>query len=113
MEYLEMRGAVKLKANADSAVVTSVLSQLRETEFVDAGYIDIGIEDEVLSIFAEGTISESHSTRTLLTQLQGQLTEASMIGVTRVRWETLVVLQHWQPTKAIRLEADDQLAFAN
>jgi len=31
MEYLEMRGAVKLKADADNAVVRSVLSKLRET----------------------------------------------------------------------------------
>ena len=49
MEYLEMRGAVKLKADADNAVVRSVLSKLRETEFVDAGYIDIGIEENTLS----------------------------------------------------------------
>jgi len=48
----------------------------------------------------------------LLTQLQGQLTETSMIGVSSVRWETLVVLKHWQPTPAMRLEVIDQLAFA-
>jgi len=62
MEYLEMRGAVKLKADADNAVVRSVLSKLRETEFVDAGYIDIGIEGNTLSVSAEGTISESYTT---------------------------------------------------
>lgn len=112
MEYLEMRGAVKLKDNADKTVVRSVLGQLRKTEFVDAGYIDIGIEEHVLSIRAEGTISESYSTLALLTQLQGQLTETSMIGVSRVRWETLVVLKHWQPTPAMRRQVNDQLAFA-
>ena len=71
-----------------------------------------GIEENTLSISAEGTISESYSTRALLTQLQGQLTETSMIGVSSVRWETLVVLKHWQPTPAMRLEVNDQLAFA-
>jgi len=113
MEYLEMRGAVKLKADADKSVVYSVLDKLRETEFVDAGYIDIGIEENILSISAEGTISESYSTRALLTRLQGQLTETSMIGVSSVRWETLVVLKHWQPTLAMQLEATDQLVFAS
>jgi hypothetical protein len=113
MEYLEMRGAVKLKADADKSVVYSVLDKLRETEFFDAGYIDIGIEENILSISAEGTISESYSTRALLTQLQGQLTETSMIGVSSVRWETLVVLKHWQPTPAMRMEATDQRVFAN
>ncbi|MCZ0866735.1 hypothetical protein O0V09_16100 [Dasania sp. GY-19] len=113
MEYLEMRGAVKLKFDADKSVVYSVLDKLRETEFVDAGYIDIGIEKNILSISAQGTISESYSTRALLTRLQGQLTETSMIGVSSVRWETLVVLKHWQPTLAMRLEATDQLVFAN
>ncbi|MVF14515.1 hypothetical protein FT643_20465 [Ketobacter sp. MCCC 1A13808] len=66
MEYLEMRGAVKLKANADKAVVRSVLSKLRETEFVDAGYIDIGIEENTLSISAEGTIVNLHLNLTRL-----------------------------------------------
>ena len=113
MEYLEMRGAVKLKFDADKSVVYSVLDKLRETEFVDAGYIDIGIEKNILSISAQGTISESYSTRALLTRLQGQLTETSMIGVSSVRWETLVVLKHWQPTPAMRLEATDQRVFAN
>jgi len=41
------------------------------------------------------------------------LTETSMIGVSSVRWETLVVLKHWQPTLAMRLEATDQLVFAS
>lgn len=112
MEYLEMRGAVKLKADADKTVIRSVLSKLRETEFVDAGYIDFHFEGRILNISAEGTISESYSTRALLTQLQGQLTETSMIGVSSVRWETLVVLKHWEPTPAMRLEVTDQLVFA-
>ena len=109
MEYLEMRGAVKLKADADKALVQSILGNLRETVFVDAGYIDIGLEDDILSISAEGTLSESYSTRVLLTQLQSQLTETSMIGVSSARWETLVVLKHWLPTQVLQLEP---LAFA-
>lgn len=112
MEYLEMRGAVKLKADADKTIVRYVLGKLRETEFVDAGYIDISIEKNLLSISAEGTISESYSTRALLTQLQNQLTETSMIGVSSVRWETLVVLKHWLPTPALRLQTNEQLVFA-
>ena len=111
MEYLEMRGAVKLKADADKTVVRSVLRKLREIEFVDVGFIDIGLQRNVLSICAEGTISESYSTRALLTQLQGQLSDTSMIGVSSVRWETLVVLQHWQPTPAMRLQPNEQLDF--
>lgn len=37
MEYLELRGAVKDTADADIAVVGSVFSKLKETEFFDAG----------------------------------------------------------------------------
>ncbi len=113
MEYLEMRGAVKLKANADKTVVQSVLGKLMEIEFVDAGYVDIGIDKDVLNISAEGTISESYSIRALLTKLQDQLTETSMIGVSRIRWETLVVLKHWPSSPAMRLQSNDQLAFAS
>ena len=112
MEYLEMRGAVKLKADADRIVVRTVLSKLREIEFVDAGYVDIGIEENLLSISAEGTIQESYGIRALLTKLQGQLTETSMIGVSSIRWETLIVLKHWQPTTVMQLQFDDQLVFA-
>ena len=112
MEYLEMRGAVKLKTDADQTVVRTVLGKLREIAFADAGYVDIGIEDNLLSISAEGTISESYSIRALLTKLQGQLTETSMIGVTSIRWETLIVLKHWQPTTAMRLDMIDHLAIA-
>jgi hypothetical protein len=113
MEYLEMRGAVKLKANADKSIVYSVLDKLRETEFVDGGYIDIGIKERIVNISAEGTISESYSIRVLLAQLQDQLTETSMIGVSSIRWETLVVLKHWKPTLAMRQEVTDQMVFAN
>ena len=112
MEYLEMRGAVKLKADADKVVLGSVLNMLKETEFVDTGYMDISLEGQTLRIYAEGTISESYSIRALLLKLQAQLTDTSMIGVTSVRWETLVVLMHWEPLSAIRLQPLNQLAFA-
>ena len=112
MEYLEMRGAAKLKADADKAIVHSVLSKLRKTEFVDDGYIDIHFEGKIFKVSAQGMVSESYSTRALLAQLQGQLTETSMIGVSSVRWETLVVLKHWERTPAMRLEVTDQRVFA-
>ena len=112
MEYLEMRGAVTLRADADKAVVHYVLSKLRETEFVDGGYIDIHFEGRLLSICAEGTIAESDSLRMLLRKLQDQLTESSIISVSSVRWETFVVLKHREPTLAKRQEAYDQLALA-
>lgn len=112
MEYLEMRGEVKLKADADLPVVSQVLSKLVETEFVDAGYIDIRRKDPMLSIYAEGTISESYILRTLLRKLQNQLSESSMIGVTSVRWETLVVLKHSEPVSGLRLEPYDLLVIA-
>jgi hypothetical protein len=112
MEYLEMRGSVKVKVDADKTVVGSVLNKLRETEFVDAGYIDIHFEGRVLTVSAEGTISDSYSTRALLAQLQGQLTESSMIGVSSVRWETRVELKYWKPITAKRLDVIDQMVFA-
>jgi len=112
MEFLEMRGAVKLKADVDKIVLGSVLNTLKETEFVDTGYMDISLEGQTLRIHAEGTISESYSIRALLLKLQAQLTDTSMIGVTSVRWETLVVLKHWEPLSAIRLQPLNQLVFA-
>ena len=112
MEYLEIRGTVKLKVDADQAVVRTVLGTLRETAFVDAGYVDIRIKRQHLSIRAEGTISDSYTIRALLVTLQDQLTATSMIGVSSVRWETLVVLKHWQPSLALPLQPHEQLAFA-
>ena len=112
MEYLEMRGEVKLKDDADLPIVSEVLSKLVETEFVDAGYMDIRRKDPVLSIYAEGTISESYSLRAHLKKLQSQLSETSTIGVTRVRWETLVVLKHSEPVSALSLEPYDLLVIA-
>ena len=112
MEYLEMRGAVTLKADADKAVVSSVLSKMRETEFVDGGSIDIRIEKSRLSVRAEGTISESGGLRHSLTTLQSQLTEASIKFVSSVRWETLVVLKDRPSTTTTPLDVNDQLALA-
>ena len=112
MEYLEMRGSVKLKADADQTVIRTVLGKLRETGFVDGGYVDIRVKQQRLSIRAEGTISESYTIRTLLLSLQDQLTETSMIGVSSVRWETLVVLKHWPSSSALQLQPYEQLAFA-
>ena len=110
MEYLEMRGEVKLKDDADLPVVSEVLSRLVETEFVDTGFIDIRRKDPVL--YAEGTISESYSLRAQLRKLQNQLSETSMIGVTSERWETLVVLKHSEPVSALSLEPYDLLVVA-
>lgn len=112
MEYLEMRGEVKLKADADLLVVNQVLSKLREIDFTDAGYVDIRRDDPMLSIHAEGTISESYSLRAQLKKLQDQLAESSMIGVSSVRWETLVVLKHVEPVSTLRLEPVDLLVVA-
>lgn len=112
MEYLEMRGEVKLKDDADQTVVSQVLSKLRETDFTDTGYVDIRRNDPMLSIHAEGTISESYSLRALLRKLQNQLSETSMIGVTSERWETLVVLKHSEPVSALSLEPYDLLVVA-
>ncbi len=112
MEYLEMRGEVRLKADADQSVVNQVLSKLQETQFEDTGYVDIQRDDSTLSIYAEGTISESYSLRALLTQLQNQLSVSSVISVTSVRWETLVVLKHTEPLSVLQLEPRDHLVFA-
>lgn len=112
MEYLEMRGAVTLRVEADKTIVHYVLSKLRETEFIDGGYIDIHSEGRLLSIYAEGTIVESDSLRVLLRKLQDQLTESSSISVSSVRWETFVILKHREPILAKRRQAYDQLVLA-
>ena len=112
MEYLEIRGSVKLKTDADQTVVRTVLGKLRRTEFVDGGYVDIRIKRQRLSVRAEGTISDSYTIRALLLKLQDQLTKTSMIGVSSVRWETLVVLKHWSSSSVLELQSYDQLAFA-
>ena len=112
MEYLEMRGEVKLKDDADLSVVSKVLSKLVETEFVNGGYIDIRRKDPTISIHAEGTISESYSLRAQLRKLQNQLSETSMIGVTSERWETLVILKHSESVSALSLEPYDLLVVA-
>lgn len=112
MEYLEMRGEVKLKADADLLVVNQVLSKLRDIEFTDSGYVHIRRKDPMLSIDAEGTISESYSLRAQLKKLQHQLSESSVIGVSSVRWETLVVLKHGEPVSVLRLEPLEHLMVA-
>lgn len=112
MEYLEMRGEVRLKSDCDLKVVNRVLRTLRETPFEDTGYVDIQRQDSLLSIYAEGTVSESYSLRALLSELQNQLFASSMIGVSRVRWETLIVLKHIEPASVLRLEPIDTLVFA-
>lgn len=79
MEYLEMRGAAKLKADADKAIVHSVLTKLRKTEFFDGGYIDIHFEGKIFKVSAQGMVSESYSIRALLAQLQVNLHTANVL----------------------------------
>lgn len=112
MEYLEIRGAVILKTNADMSVVQPVLSVLRAIDYVDAGYVDIRITDQVLSIRAEGTVSDSDSIRLSLTKLQDQLAASSVVDVSRVRWETTIALKHRGPIPTIRRPAISQLILA-
>ena len=107
MEYLEMRGAAKLKADADKAIVHSVLTTLRKTEFVDDGYMDIHFEGKIFKVSAQGMVSESYSIRALLAQLQEQLTETSMIGVSSVRRVESITQQitHYEKLRDKRLSS--------
>lgn len=112
MEYLKIRGAVELKEDVDKAVLVSVLGKLSETEFVDAGYVDISLKGRALCIHAEGTIPESYSIRALLPKLQDQLANTSIIGISCVRWETLIVLKCWAPRVTRQRCISNQLALA-
>lgn len=112
MEYLEMRGEVKLKENVDKTVLGLVLRKLKSLEFINAGFMDISLNGKTLNIHAEGTILESYSLKALLIKLQTQLTDTSMIGVSSVKWETLVVLKHWGRISALQLEPKSHLLFA-
>ena len=103
MEYLEMRGVVKLKNDANQAEINSILNELQEIEFIDLGVVLIQAKNNTLDIDIEGTISEFHSTKVLLERLQCQLSETSMISITRERWEVFVVLRYWSPLKVMRL----------
>ena len=112
MEYLEIRGAVKLKTDANIRVVSFVLNKLKRTKFCDSGSINIHSEGRVLNISANGTIIECYSTQALLTTLQSQLTESSMMSVSSTRWETLMVLKYLNPMRTVHLKVIDQLALA-
>lgn len=109
MEYLEMHGAVKLKADGDMETVKFVIRELGKIEFSDSGSIDILLKGRRIGISAEGTVSESYSIRALLEKLQGQLSDRSVIGITRDRWEIFVILKHWEPQSVLRLQPQEQL----
>lgn len=112
MEYFDMHGVVKLKATADSSTVKDILTQLQAIEFVDNGYFDIERKDDVLLVDAEGLISESHSIKALLTKLQAQLTNESIVIINSVWWETKVLLKVRKPRTTPLFELTPQLALA-
>lgn len=103
MEYLEMRGAVKLKADANRAEVVSILGDLSTIEFNDYGHVCIQLDVDNLNVDIEGPIREFHNIKILLAKLQCQLSETSVIGVTRERWEVYVVLREWEPSTKLQL----------
>ena len=112
MEYLEICGAVTLKADADMDQVKSIIIRLSEIEFCQPGKIHILLKKRRLKITAEGTVSESHSVREVLTRLQSQLSTSSALSVERVRWETIVVLEDWPSNLTVGLESQKQLVCA-
>ncbi|WP_299772426.1 hypothetical protein [uncultured Pseudoteredinibacter sp.] len=103
MEYLEIRGAVELKPEINKPLVRAILSRLAKTRFSDDGKLRITLRQRKLSIEAEGTLSDSHTLRSLFTALQPQLSEHSMIGISRIRWETLIVLRLSQSLSQLEL----------
>lgn len=100
MEYLEIAGAVKLKSDASRTIVLNALKRLRAIEFKDEGYMNIRLKNRILTINAEGTISDRFSINQSMKELQSQLTFTSRISVTSVRWELYVQLRHWKPLPA-------------
>ncbi len=104
MEYLEIRGAVKLMADADRSLLFYVLQQLLKTEFTDGGYIAMHLDNRILSISGEGTISDRYGIEALLDELRSQLIEQSIICITTVRWEVYVDLKYEEPATLNRLD---------
>lgn len=104
MEYLEIRGVVELSPKADKNLVRAILTKISKTSFCDEGEIEISLKQRCLSIQAEGTLTESSYTiKTLFRLLQPQLTELSVIGMSSVRWETLIVLRCITPVVELEL----------
>lgn len=112
MEYLEIRGAVTLKPDANMDRVNSIINRLSKIEFSQPGSLLILLKKRRLKISAEGTVSDSHSIRELFTKLQGQLSNSSSLSIERIRWETTVVLIDWRFNLKVRTESQRQLAFA-
>ncbi|MDA1370247.1 MAG: hypothetical protein O2971_05750 [Proteobacteria bacterium] len=92
MEYLEIAGQVKLKADFDQVKVNSVLKALSNIESAIFGFIEVSLKGDVLSIHADGEIAESNSIKALFLDLQDQFAIGSSFKMFSVRWEFYVML---------------------
>lgn len=104
MEYLEVKGAVKLKAGFDKAKVNSVLLGLANIKFEQSGFMDISVKEDVLSIHADGVIGENNTVSALFIKLQEELAEGSTILMFSVRWEFYVTLVTVSPLLQTKFE---------
>lgn len=103
MEYIDVSGEVLLKENCDRDVVLTIIGELHGIEFSDQGHIYTCHKDNVLSIECEGTIGNGFQLSQLLARLQRQLTETSVIAVTRGQWDTTVKLSHIKSKPQLQL----------
>lgn len=98
MEYIAMSGQVILKQDYDVNVVTGILEGLHNIEFADRGHVYTAKKSNILKVECEGTIDDINSIKTLLVDLKRQLTDTSMIAITRGKWDTLIKLSYFTPS---------------
>lgn len=93
MEYVVLRGAVRVKADANSQTVLGIVDALQTTLFVDPGECDVRFNDRVLRLHVEGVVSDCDGIATLISLLQSQTSSATTVDVSSVRWETSIRLR--------------------
>lgn len=111
MEYIEMSGAAMLKHDYDAKEVDRVIQGLHTIEFVGSGYVNTSRKGNLLSVEGAGEISDIHSIKLLLTALQGQLSDTSMIAYSSGKWDTSVTFSYFTPTANLELVPIDYLAY--
>ncbi len=96
MEYLTIAGGLCLTENLDEKRLALILQQLESIEFDRQGSVIVERQEALLLISAEGEISETVGIDTilLLQALNAFTTAASLIVVSRVRWELNITLSY-------------------
>ena len=111
MEFLEIVGIAELKVDANMDTVNSVIQQLANTEFENDGFIEVGLDDNLIAINAQGVIQSSYSIRALLRMLQGELSEGSWVCISRERWEVTIALRNNILVPELQLQPKEEVIF--